>query len=185
MSYTRSDHLYFDRVHLSVPILNQRRYFARAARHSVSMEPFTSLQYAMWTLASSVGTQFQHLQHKFYAYTRSLLEAWETETLTKSIPIEHTQAWALIAIYEITQFDYQLGWISAGRFFRLVQLMKLYEIDMPQKPNIDASPSNLPWVELESRRRTFWIAYMLDRCINLVDQLPLTLSEQVVCRSRS
>ncbi|KAK5656796.1 hypothetical protein OQA88_4344 [Cercophora sp. LCS_1] len=175
---TKADlnHLYFDRVHLFAPILNRRRYFARAARPTDASAPFIVLQHAMWTLASWLGSQFKDMQRDLYTHTRALLERWEMDMAPESPPIELAQAWIFLAIYEIMQVDYDRGWLSAGRCFRLVQLMKLYEIDAPS----GIEESDLSWVDLEERRRTFWMAYSLDRFINLINQMPLTLTEQVI-----
>jgi hypothetical protein len=179
---TKADlnHLYFDRVHLFAPILNRRRYFARAARMGTTTH-FVGLQYAMWTLAAWVGSQFKEIQKGLYSHTRALLEDWEVNIMTESAPIELVQAWILLAIYEIMQVNFDRGWLSAGRCFRLVQLMKLHEVDAPT----GAAEAGLPHVETEERRRTFWMAYSLDRVINLVNQMPLTLNEQVVSQHAS
>lgn len=170
------NHLFFDRVHLFAPILNRRRYFARAARPADAPAPFVGLQHAMWTLAAWLGSQFRDVQKSLYAHTRALLEEWELNMAVESPPIELAQAWIFLAIYEIMQVNYDRGWLSAGRCFRLVQLMKLYEIDVPN----GLAESGLPYVEVEEGRRTFWMAYSLDRFINLINQMPLTLNEQVV-----
>ncbi|KAK4464462.1 hypothetical protein QBC42DRAFT_295095 [Cladorrhinum samala] len=176
------NHLYFDRVHLFVPIFNRRRHFARAARPAEATAPFVCLQHAMWTLASGFASQFKDIQKGLYAHTRMLLEEWELSILPgnmESPPIELAQAWIFIAIYEIMQVHYERGWLSAGRCFRLMQLMKLHEIDAPDGAAAASSQLNLPPVEIEERRRTFWMAYTLDRFLNLVNYTPLTLNEQV------
>lgn len=168
------NHLYFDRVHLFAPILNSRRYFSRAARPMSATAPFVGLQHAMWTLAAWLGSQFREIQKGLYTHTRAMLE--HLDTITESPPIELAQAWIFLAIYEIMQVNYDRGWLSAGRCFRLVQLMKLYEVDVPN----GVAESSLSYVEIEERRRTFWMAYLLDRFINLVNHTPLTLNEQVI-----
>jgi hypothetical protein len=116
---TKADlnHLYFDRVHLFAPILNRRRYFARAARMGATTH-FAGLQYAMWTLAAWVGSQFKEIQKGLYNHTRALLEEWEVNIMTEAAPIELVQAWILLAIYEIMQVNFDRGWLSAGRCFR-------------------------------------------------------------------
>lgn len=170
------NHLYFDRVYLFAPILSSRRYFARAARPNSTTAPFVALQHAMWTLAAWLGSQFKEIQKSLYTHTRALLQEWELDIITESPSIELAQAWIFLAIYEIMQVNYNRGWLSAGRCFRLVQLMKLHEVDVPN----GVAESGLSYVEVEERRRTFWMAYSLDRFINLMNQMPLTLNEQVV-----
>ncbi|THC89035.1 hypothetical protein EYZ11_011520 [Aspergillus tanneri] len=169
-------HLYFDRVHLFAPILNKRRYFARAARPMSDQGAMTCLQHAMWTLAAWLGSQFKDIQKDLYIYTRGLLEKWELNMHPGDPPIELAQAWLFLAIYEIMQVNYERGWLSAGRCFRLVQLMKLHEIDVPN----GIAESGISFGDVEERRRTFWMAYSLDRFINLINEMPLTLNEQVI-----
>jgi hypothetical protein len=134
------------------------------------------LQYAMWTLAASLSSQFQLLRTELYRETRQLLDALEMDN-DESGPkcIEQVQAWILLSIYEFMSHDYQRGLVSAGRAFRLVQLMRLYEIDGNHATNLQGN-----WVDIESCRRTFWVAYTMDRFMGVHDNLPLTLSESTV-----
>ena len=111
-----------------------------------------------------------------------MLEALELEDdKMDSIDVEQAQAWILVTIYEFMRTNYRRGWTSAGRSFRLVQLMRLYELD-----NSDTVPiqqhgtTHIDWVETEEKRRTFWMAYSLDRFVSIRDGWPLTLHEQVV-----
>lgn len=160
-----------------MPFLNQRRYFMRAAQSK--RDPFTYLQQAMWMLAASMGTQFQYIQPALYSHTRSKLEKWDLDTLGPSVAVEQIQTWILLATYEIIHVNSDRGWISAGRCFRLVHLMRLHEIDNPRAWS-EPQYVNLTWVEIEERRRTFWTAYCLDRHANFIRQLPLSLNEQLV-----
>ena len=168
--------LYFDRIHGFVPILHQRRYYSWAHDAATTTEGRRSLQYAMWSLAASVSAQFQHISDSLYHHTRRMLHNVETEaTDVEIVDIEQVQAYILVAIYEFMRTDYRRGWMSAGRAFRLIQLMRLHEIDVPSR-----MPAPVEWIEVEERRRTFWMAYSLDRFISIQNGWPLTLSEQVV-----
>jgi hypothetical protein len=134
------------------------------------------LQYAMWNLAASVSSQFQLLRTELYREARMHLDALEMDN-DESGPkcIEQVQAWILLSIYEFSH-DYQRGLVSAGRAFRLIQLMRLYEIDGNHTINLQGN-----WVDIESCRRTFWVAYTIDRFTGVHDNLPLTLNESTVC----
>jgi len=175
------DQSYFDRSHPFVPILHQRQYFSWA-RQSSKTESQTCLQYAMWTLAASLSAQLQHLRDSLYDCTRKMLESLESkDTNTDFNDIEHVQARILLLIYDFMQTNHQRGWMSAGRCFRLLQLMRLYEIDTPEnvtRRNNSMEPEN--WIKTEEKRRTFWMAYSLDRFISIRQEWPLTLNEQVV-----
>jgi len=95
--------------------------------------------------------------------------------------IEHVQARVLLLIYDFMQTNHQRGWMSAGRCFRLLQLMRLYEIDAPDNvARRDNAIEPESWIRTEEKRRTFWMAYSLDRFISIRHSWPLTLNEQVV-----
>ena len=105
-----------------------------------------------------------------------MLEILELKTIDiESIDIKQVQVSILLAIYEFMRSHYRRGWMSAGRAFRLIQLMRLHEIDAPDHISMQTN-----WIETEEKRRTFWMAYSLDRFISIRNGWPLTLCEQVV-----
>ncbi|KAL1642554.1 hypothetical protein SLS58_005322 [Diplodia intermedia] len=175
------DHLYFDRVHTFCPILSKRHYFSRARNPRPNeVDGFACLQNAMWTLAVAMSSQFQYLQDDLYAYTRLTLENLELDPMQADcLQIEKVQAWALLAVYEFMRVGYQRGWMSAGKCFRLAVLMKLHCIDGPDGLAAKHSTA-LSWAEVEERRRTFWMAYTIDRFLSLLDHLPLTFDQHVI-----
>ena len=136
----------------------------------------------MWTLASSLSAPLQYLRDSLYECTRTILDSLESkDSHADFMTIEHLQARVLMLIYDFMRFSHQRGWMSAGRCFRLLQLMKLYELDSPEsvaKRNSAVEPEC--WIKTEEKRRTFWMAYSLDRFISIRNEWPLTLSEQVV-----
>lgn len=167
--------LYFDRVHPVAPILHQRRYYSWN-RQQAKGEAKSCLQNAMWALAASVSGHPKNVGESLYRDTRRRLEILELKTIDiESIDIEQVQASILLAIYEFMRSHYRRGWMSAGRAFRLIQLMRLHEIDAP-----DHILMQTDWIDTEEKRRTFWMAYSLDRFISIRNGWPLTLSEQVV-----
>ena len=97
--------------------------------------------------------------------------------------MEQAQAWVLISLYEYMHLSPQQAWMSVGRCCRLVLGMRLYEIDDPTSPIAlarDAESVLVDWIAVEEPRRTFWMAYSLDRLISFHHGLPFTLSEQLV-----
>jgi hypothetical protein len=71
--------------------------------------------------------------------------------------------------------------MSAGRAFRLVQAMRYHEIDNPIDKRGPSSPQCGDFVEVEERRRVFWMTYFLDHIISMRDDWPITLNEHVIC----
>lgn len=130
-----------------------------------------SLQYAMWTLAAALSSQFQFLRGELYIEARQSLDALEMEG--EDMCIERVQAWLLISLYEFMSDYYQRGLVSVGRAFRLVQLMRLHEID---KLPITGIQGDL--IEIESMRRTFWLAYTIDRFTAAQGDFSLAISEK-------
>ncbi|KAK6218925.1 Transcription factor [Colletotrichum tabaci] len=180
------DQLYFDRVHPFAPILQESRYSSWSKRPDKT-KPQICLQYAMWTLAASLSTQFQLERRSLYNEARQLLVALEAENQANHInpncvSIEQVQAWILLVIYELTNTDcnYQRGILSAGRAFRLVQMMRLYEVDGPGFEHSGQWHDQSDWVNIESMRRTFWLAYTVDRFTSAIDGLPLAFNERQI-----
>ena len=132
----------------------------------------------MWTLAALLSAQFQHLQDFLHHETKQMLESLSLSGDGSQVPFdtEQVQAWILVATYESMRSWHRLAWMSAGRAFRLVQLMRLHEIDLPTRDSI----SETDLVETEEKRRVFWMAYFLDHLFSMRNNWPITLNEHVV-----
>jgi hypothetical protein len=134
----------------------------------------------MWTLAVSTSSQFQHIQDDLYSQTRLMIENLEIKFLNADcMEIEQVQAWALLTIYEFMRVGYKRAWMSAGKCFRFAVLMKLHNVD--GRDGVAAILlQSLSFIEIEERRRTFWMAYTIDRIISLLDRLPMTFDQHTV-----
>ncbi|OQD79589.1 hypothetical protein PENANT_c047G06132 [Penicillium antarcticum] len=173
------DQLYFDRVHPVAPMLHQGRYLAWS-QQCYKAEPYAGLQAAMWALAAAATAHLQHMRDSLYLCARCKLEALDNQTdCASSASLQAAQGWLLVTHYEFRYMNYSRAWITAGRAFRIIQLMKLYEIDRYHTTALDLSFAE-PWTEIEEKRRTFWLAFCLDRLLNISDQWPLTLHEEPV-----
>ncbi|KAI5241783.1 hypothetical protein E4T42_07910 [Aureobasidium subglaciale] len=186
------DQMYFDRVHVFMPMLHHKRYIVRSRSHTLIDQPFDCLRKAVWMMAASV-CQPQNIQDMLYIQAKTTLEVLELNSYEDLEHLEEAQAWILVAMYEMKRVSFRKGWISAGRAIRLVLLMKLHELDMPRGPFeqeifADAQQNENTWIVTEERRRTvteerrrtFWMVYCLDRLINLLNQVPFTISEQSI-----
>jgi Fungal specific transcription factor domain len=90
---------------------------------------------------------------------------------------EQIQAWLLITVYELMRSLHRQAWMSVGRAFRLVQLLRLHELD--SRSNV-IDPADEGFVEKEEERRAFWLAYFLDHLFGISSNWPITLNELVV-----
>jgi hypothetical protein len=157
-------------------MIQKSQYVVWSKQVDKSKERFC-LRYAMWTLAASLSSQFQVIRDKLYPETRRLLDALDTERSELGArSLEHAQAWLLITIYEFMRNDYSRSLVSAGRAFRLVQLMHLHEIDSPKY----AANYVQDWTDIESARRTFWMAFTVDCFTGIHEGLTLTFNEAEV-----
>lgn len=153
-------------------MLQKFRYLSWSKQLNKTEEK-SCLQYAMWTLAAALSSQFQFLRGELYAEARQSLDTLEMENQEKCI--ERVQAWLLLSLYEFMSGLYQRGLVSVGRAFRLIQLMRLHEID---RHPITGGQGDL--IDIESTRRTFWIAYIIDRFTSAHDNLSLAFNENEV-----
>ncbi|KAJ5591586.1 fungal-specific transcription factor domain-containing protein [Penicillium hispanicum] len=175
------DQLYLDRVHQSIPILHQRRYLSWS-KASTKTAAQRCLQYAMWTLASLLSTQFREYIEPLYQETKQMLENLSLEADEhSSFSTELAQASVLLVSFESMRTYHRKAWMSAGRAFRLVQAMRYHAIDSPVDKGGPSSPQCGDFIEVEERRRVFWMAYFLDHVISMRDDWPITLNEHVIC----
>ncbi|KAI0154649.1 fungal-specific transcription factor domain-containing protein [Xylariaceae sp. FL1272] len=177
---TDLDQLFFDRVYQFAPIIHKFRYISWSQDANKSKQR-VSLQYAMRTLSAAFSSQFQAIRDDLYTQARQTLDILDMETQNDRsscypFSIEQIQAWILLAIYEwmTNPGNYQCGMVSAGRALRLAQMMRLYNIDEDSTTVVKLPTfyeDQKDWVDLESRRRTFWLAYTIDRFTNTIDGL--------------
>ncbi|KAJ5124097.1 transcriptional regulator family: Fungal Specific TF [Penicillium bovifimosum] len=170
--------LYFDRVHPVVPMLHQGRYFTWSQRPD-KPSSHTCLQLTMWLLAAASSAHLQHMRESLYTRARHAIEALDHEISPDSAAcLQTAQAWILLTHYEYRYMNYRRAWLTAGRAFRIIQLAKLHEID---RQNLGVNMAHTEaWTEAEEKRRTYWLAYCLDRLLNISDEWPLSLHDEAL-----
>ncbi|CAG8935911.1 unnamed protein product [Penicillium salamii] len=174
------DQLYFDRVHPIAPMLHQARYFFWSHRCNKA-DSHICLQLAMWAMAAAASAHLQHMRESLYRRARAKLEALDNDIEAASAAsLQAAQAWLLITHYEFRYMGYRRAWLTAGRAFRIIQLAKLHEIDRLNDVGMTIALPDI-WAEAEEKRRTYWLAYCLDRFLNITDEWPLSLHEEALC----
>ncbi|KAK6381629.1 hypothetical protein LTS17_004688 [Exophiala oligosperma] len=174
------DQLYWDRVHPSIPILQQRRYLSWT-KFGLKSSAQMCLQSAMWMLATLLSVQIRNLTDALYRQTKQMLvsQNFETDHKDGGCDTEIVQAWLLVAIYESMRASHKQAWMSAGRVYRLVQGFRFHELDKTGTI-IEHEDSN-DIVKREEQRRLFWMAYLLDHLMSLRNDWPITLNEHMIC----
>lgn len=122
------------------------------------------------------------MQDGLYHDARQMLETLEGEDNRKEDPcyLQQAQAWIILAVYEFMRKTFRRTWTTTGRALRLVQMMKLNEIDSIGHLLDVSSDFFASDAETEEKRRTFWMAYCLDRLCCVLNNLPLTVDEDTV-----
>lgn len=161
-------------MHSFAPFVHQRTYLTWR-QDTTRSDSQKCLQYAMWTLASSVSAHYRDIGDDLYRCTRSALEILESKNTVADV--DQVQAWLLLAIHEFICVDFHRGWMSSGRAFRFIQLHWLH--------GLDDIFSQKDWIERERQCRTFWTVYCLDRFISMHTRTPLTFTEQVSFHTQS
>lgn len=133
----------------------------------------------MWALTTCASAQYQELRERLHAHARLVLEGMDYDESSSASPsVEQAQAWILITHYEFCYMNPQRAWITMGRAIRVIQLLRLHELDRQTIAPIDQSAED--WNILEDQRRTFWGAYTLDLYVNFCNNRPLGFQEETV-----
>ncbi|KAH3918240.1 hypothetical protein HBI56_143370 [Parastagonospora nodorum] len=170
--------IYFTKVHLSLPIIHRPRFLA-ALNLAPHMRPPVCLRYIMWTLAASATDKYEGLQEHFYQRARKYAQMDEMKGHGEStITLAHCQAWILICTYEFKQMYFPRAWLSAGRAVRLAQMMQLHRLDGIGLDVKQCLPPPKDWTEREERRRTFWMAFAVDRYASIGTGWPMMIDER-------
>ncbi|KAG0135364.1 fungal-specific transcription factor domain-containing protein [Tuber indicum] len=169
---------YFEKIHPCLPVLHKGRYLA-ALDLAPSARPPVALRYAIWTMAASVSEEYSNLQTHFYRHARKYIEDCELKGHGESIiSVAASQTWSLIACYEFKLMYFPRAWLSTGRAVRLAQMMGMHRLDGVGLDVKQCLPAPKDWTEREERRRTFWIAFCIDRYASIGTGWPMTVEEK-------
>jgi hypothetical protein len=135
----------------------------------------------MWTLAASVTIKYQNLHELFYARARKYAELMEMSGHGEKVASTAlTQAWILIGIYELKMMYYPRVWLSTGRAIRLAQMIGMHRLDGLSSDLKQTLSPPRDWIEKEERRRTFWMAFCMDRYATVGTGWPVVIDEEDV-----
>lgn len=161
-------------------MLHKGRYLA-ALDLAPNARPPVALRYAIWTMAASVSEEYSNLQTHFYRHARKYIEDCELKGHGESIiSVAASQTWSLIACYEFKLMYFPRAWLSTGRAVRLAQMMGMHRLDGVGLDVKQCLPAPKDWTEREERRRTFWIAFCIDRYASIGTGWPMTVEEKDV-----
>ncbi len=172
--------VYFDKIHPSIPMIHKYRYQA-SMDLCHGRRPPICLRYIMWCHSATVTDRYMDYQDIFYRRARKYVEADEMTGRGEGlVSLAHAQCWLLIGTYEFKMMYFPRAWMSAGRAARLVLMMGLNQVEGVSADAKQSLPLPEDWTECEERRRTFWMAYCVDRYASMSTGWPLSINEKDV-----
>ena len=186
------DQIFIERVHPVLPFIYWRSYLSWEDQKN----PGTAracLRSAMRTMAAAMSAPNTRFCDQLYAETCHLLQAF-TVGSKDNIPIEYIQAWLLLGHFELLRVGEHQAMLTAGRCCRLALMARLFDIDVPGSKRRNSQQVSLvgminedahvpgfeeTFSDVEERRRTFWVAFCLDRLLCSRNEYPLTLQEEM------
>ncbi|KAI1063445.1 hypothetical protein LB506_012794 [Fusarium annulatum] len=178
-----------DLVHPLMPMVHRGQYFAWSKLDDIPSVQ-RCLQWAIRALAASMSSQFRSRSDEFYNKARHLADELDAEHLIlpyTDISIQLVQTWLLLAHYELLDPSRYPQSETIQRAFRFVQLARLHCTDRldpspgfhPCGPGTSQS-ALLPFASVEERRRTFWVAFCLDRFLGGHEESMMRIHEQTI-----
>ena len=132
----------------------------------------------MWCHAASITEKYMHHQDIFYRRARKYIELDEMKSQGEAfVSLAHAQTWVLICAYEFKMMFFPRAWMSVGRASRLALMMGLNRVDGGGLDVKQVLPPPRDWTEIEERRRTFWMAYCVDRYASIGTGWPMAIDE--------
>jgi hypothetical protein len=162
-------------------MFHRARYLA-ATELELGLQPPIYLRHAVLALGACASPKHAGLQERFYRSSREALEFVEmNDHHLDMVSVEQAQTWILIATYEFRRMHFHRSWMSTGRAVRLVQMMGLHCMDKGDTDSLTALlPEAKDWTAEEERRRTFWMAFCLDRYAAIGHAWPMTIDDRDV-----
>lgn len=135
----------------------------------------------MWCHAASITDKYMMHHDIFYRRARKYIELDEMKGQGESfVSLAHAQTWTLIGAYEFKMMYFPRAWMSVGRAARLALMMGLNRVDGGGLDVKQCLPPPRDWTEREERRRTFWMAYCVDRYASIGTGWPMAIDERDV-----
>jgi hypothetical protein len=147
----------------------------------------------MRAVAAAVSAQYRPISGMLCAEARRVLEQMDANSTGdgSDTPVEQIQAWLLVAHWELLCKHEHQAMLTAGRAIRMVQLARLHDLDSYNMPFMTMGTENQlfppspladeeTFSEIEEKRRTFWLAYCLDRFCLMRSECPPSLQEEPV-----
>ncbi|EEU33938.1 uncharacterized protein NECHADRAFT_55833 [Fusarium vanettenii 77-13-4] len=167
---------YFDNMGWAAPMIHKARFMESLSQQATRQTP-KCLIYIIMALGASVSRNNQVVAKTFYQCAKAQARSTDSKGEGQdSITLSHIQYWALVANFEAQQMMFSQAVNSLCRGIRTAQLLHLHRLDKQSEDSAVASAED--WIELEERRRTWWVLFIADRLVCGTTGLPLCIDER-------
>ncbi|KAK9711689.1 hypothetical protein K7432_007662 [Basidiobolus ranarum] len=168
--FSRLVDIYFTSINPIFTLLHKAEFLVRLNQNEKE-KPYFLLN-AMFSLSSAMASlnstwRLENLDAEVYfRRSRTLLsQVWDKSTM------ENAQGLVLLSIYSHLIQDFKKSWIYSGIAIRMVE-----DLGLHRDPNI--WNSKLTPNEMESRKRVWWVCYIIDRFSSVCVGRPVSIYYQ-------
>jgi hypothetical protein len=156
---------FFLHIYPYMPAIHPARFLARASiPYPSPLRPPNCLLYVIWALGATTDESYKPVQDIFYQRARKYAERDEMKSFGELVfTTDHIQTWLLLYFYEQVHTSLARGFLSARKAAALCVAAGLTRLDGAGLIAIQFLPPAKDWIELEERRRIFWVTFMHDR----------------------
>ena len=132
----------------------------------------------MWAVAAPTSESYKPFQDLFYQRARKYAQLDEMKSYGElGCTPAHAQAWAFIAMYEQTHMYLTRGYLSGRKAAAICIATGLHKLDGVGLTTTQVSSPPEDWVEMEERRRTFWLIFTHDKYLCIGSGWPPAIDE--------
>ncbi|KAF2769005.1 hypothetical protein EJ03DRAFT_374842 [Teratosphaeria nubilosa] len=183
------EELFFARVYPWAPIIEKAHYLAWTSKSTLSSAP-ACLRKAVLIIAAVTSPRYRRFGESLLQEMRQELQSLHgvAEDLPWSagpVALTQVQAWLLLGLSELVCWGRQRSLPDINRACLLVQRYQLQALVDPSNARLGLDYAREQHSALigEEQCRTFWLAYILDRCLDGNDGWTCTIPETTILQS--
>jgi hypothetical protein len=142
---------FFGGLHHSFPFISKKTCYEKGLNPSMQSRVDVSLLFACMRLVQTPPPDNNPRTSDYLALKVAFVEAEIAGIATLRL----LQAWILVAFYELGHAIYPSAYVSIGTCARYATALGLH--------SYEASDSQMPYMEVEEKKRTWWAIMILDR----------------------
>jgi len=162
---------YFQYVHPHFPIIHKPSLIEKINHNSIPK----FLIFAMLANAARYCSQLTLITNTQY-HTGEAFASIAKNILIDNCQVpslESLQSLLLLSLHEFSNGRTFVGWLFGGMAQRMAQEMRLHKLDeQPSRVHTEDS-----WITLETKRRVWWVCFILDCYSSMVTGRPMTIDE--------